>query len=225
MDPVQIELAWTLRAQGHTWPQIGEAVGESEHKVRRIINNVPPPRGAESPPLNTHGYRRWLEQNRPAPVPASGSAAASSEALSNASIDEDEEDAEVEAPEEVPHDLRPPRTMSRDQQKEWYSRIVEDSTEQHRRLLARGAGDEARKVLALAISASKELGRLNRDDGGDSIRINKEELAQRAASVRAKLTAYLETKRPLLCSHCGHALSVAWGKGDVPFSQHPESNS
>lgn len=195
LNPEQVEKGWGLKAGGATWAAIAEELGASVHVVRRVLSHCPPPRGTASPPLDTHGYHRWLAEQPPA-------AEAPSE-------------PDGEAP-ELPSDLRPPATMSRDEQKSWYSRIISDCTEQHRVLQAGRATDEARKVLTLAISANKELARLNRDDGGDSIRINREELQQRAIAVRERLETYLSTKRPLLCAHCGHNLSVSWGRGEAP---------
>jgi hypothetical protein len=202
--------AWAFRAQGDSWEDIGALLGISPTKLRKLITNCAPPQGEASPRLDTVGYRKWAReraQERRAAQPKRPPSEPPAEA-------DDAEDSEPEN--EIPDELRPPRTLSRDQQKEWYSRMIDDCDAECKLLAASGAHAEIRKVRALAINANKELARLNRDDGGDSIRINKEELAKRAQGVRDKLNAYLETKRPLLCAHCGHALSVSWGKGEAP---------
>jgi len=202
--------AWGFRAAGESWDDIGSLLGVSPTRLRKLVTNCDPPQGEASPRLDTPGYRRWAReraQERRARNPRRPASVADSA---------EDDPADSDPVNKLPDDLRPPRTLSRDQQKQWYSKIVDDCDSECRLLAAAGAHAEIRKVRALAINANKELARLNRDDGGDSIRVNKEELAKRAQSVRDKLTAYLGTKRPLLCSHCGHELSVSWGKADSP---------
>jgi hypothetical protein len=201
LTPEQFEEAWLMRARGAAYHTIAQKIGSTRQKVEHDLNKWRQPPRADSPPLPGVYYNRWLlanPQHRP-PEP-----------------EPEVEDLNCEDPTDtLPDDFKPPAHLSRDEQKSFLSEIARSTQAEGRRLIELGVLDEARKVMTLGIAASKELSRLQRDDGDQHfIRISKEELAERAVQARAVLTNHLKTGRPLLCSDCGRKLSISWGRGE-----------
>jgi hypothetical protein len=120
---------------------------------------------------------------------------------------------DADLPTNLPPELAPPAILTLDAQREWYTTIVRTYTDEADTLRRQGETEEARKVLDIAVKASNALLRINRDGEDDQIRISRDEIKAVAEGARAKLRAYLETQRPLLCAHCNRELSVKWGRG------------
>lgn len=82
--------------------------------------------------------------------------------------------------------------------------------EEARRVGNVGAAQRAMRDAAALVTVIARLEKAERQDG-DVLRISRAEIVAAQIRQRERLRALLE--RPLLCAHCGRALSVDWGEG------------
>lgn len=197
LTPEQLGEAAVLLRSGKSRASVARQFGITGNGLQKALDRLAaePPRSPSSPSEPAG------KQPNTSKLPPSVTDAVIT--LDELGDDSDEED-------ELPLD----EAMTIEEQKKWLSRVAREARDRADQLITLGDNTEARKVLELAFKAGNTLARLSKDENNDDIRIPKDDVAEIAAGARRKVEQYLATKRPLLCAHCNHELSVRWGKGE-----------
>lgn len=197
LTPEQLGEAAVLLRSGKSRASVARQFGITGNGLQKALDRLAaePLRSPSSP------SEPAVKEPNPSKLPPSVTEA--SITLDELSDDSDDED-------ELPID----EAMTLEEQKKWLSRVAREARDRADQLITLGDNTEARKVLDLAFRAGNTLARLTKDEHNDDIRIPKDDVAEIAAGARRKIEQYLATRRPLLCAGCGHALSVAWGRGE-----------
>ena len=172
------------------------------------------------PPKTIRGYIiKWRRENpgrKPPAAPAPKAKAPSEPPPAPSELELEDElpsDPESDFPDALPAALVPPSAMTNEEQRLWYSDMIRQLQADAEKLKEARNYTEARRVIALCVTTSAALQRLNKvDSEGGFLKISISELAARRAKSMRTIRAYLDTKRPLLCAGCNRELSIEWAK-------------